>query len=93
MPALVLTPTPAKYVCIVRSLPEQVSSPLQVIRISCNILKTRVFPLRAEHSPLVITGLLNNNYRQPAQIADMTAPPHGGQAGDLLVQQIDGEYL
>ena len=38
-------------------------------------------------------SMLNNNYRQPARLADMAAAQHGGQKGDLLVQHVDDDCM
>ena len=42
---------------------------------------------------LVGRSMLNNNYRQPARLADMAAAQHGGQKGDLLVQHVDDDCM
>jgi len=47
----------------------------------------------AKNMRFVGRSMLNNNYRQPARLADMAAAQHGGQKGDLLVQHVDDDCM
>ena len=50
-------------------------------------------PIFPQNMRFVARGLLDNNYRQPAKIADMASAQHGGQKGDLLVHHVDGDSV
>ena len=47
----------------------------------------------AKSMRFVARGLLDNNYRQPAKLADMAAAQHGGQRGDMIVQHVDSDSV